>query len=154
MSFLGSKHDESISDQIISGVVMRGNKDISFSNLCGTLPFLESLRRLAESQVYIGIDSALLHYARILRVRCISYWGPSNPELRLLPIPHLQETVHYKRLICSPCVHVAELAPCRGHALCMKQFTEAVSPEDSNILKNVTFTPDGARSPQAKEDRT
>ena len=42
----------------------------------------ESLGELAGASGFWGVDSALLHYARILGVRCVSYWGPTDPRTR------------------------------------------------------------------------
>ncbi|SDG34539.1 glycosyltransferase family 9 protein [Thalassobaculum litoreum] len=67
-----------------------------------------------------SIDSGLLHIARLIGVETVSFWGPTDPQTLLLPLPAgSTDEVHYSRLACSPCVHLTEVPPCRGNNICM-----------------------------------
>jgi len=120
---LGAASDRALADPICRELeqVLPQHR---YENRCGELTLSESLAELAAATEYWGIDSALLHYARLLGVRCLSYWGPTDPRTRLRPIPGLDEEVVYRKIPCSPCVHVAEQAPCRGNNLCIRNLFE------------------------------
>jgi ADP-heptose:LPS heptosyltransferase len=75
---------------------------------------------LAEVDELICIDSALLHYARLLGIPTISFWGPTDPASRLRESDVNRDEIHYHKLPCSPCVHVAQEPPCRGDNVCMR----------------------------------
>ncbi len=92
---------------------------------CGILSLRESVREIARSGLFIGIDSAPLHWARLTGRRALSIWGATVSELLLRPAPWLIETVLQAEAPCSPCVHAAGRARCSDRAACM----EAVSPE-------------------------
>jgi ADP-heptose:LPS heptosyltransferase len=117
--FLGSKEDRVLAEQIISACQ---NKNLKWTwrNHCGEMTLPESLGLLCGMDGFWGVDSSLHHFARLLGIPCVSFWGPTAPETRLQPIAGLKETVLYKRLTCSPCVHVAEFPPCRGNNLCIQ----------------------------------
>jgi len=117
--FLGTSPDRDLATRIIQGLSQRFSL-VRFDNFCGDLSLADSLRTLASCHEFWGIDSALLHFARLLGLKCVSYWGPTDPMTRLRPVPGLQETVHYGKVPCSPCVHVAEEPPCRGQNVCIQ----------------------------------
>ncbi len=94
-----------------------------YHNHCGKMSLAQSVSALRAMDAFWGIDSALLHFARLLGVSCRSFWGPTAPETRLKPIEGLAETIHYHRISCSPCVHVATDAPCKGDNICMRRLT-------------------------------
>ena len=95
---------------------------LQFRNYCGELSLQDSISRLATCQEFWGIDSALLHYARLLGLTCMSFWGPTNPATLLRPIAGLNETVRYGEVPCSPCIHVAEEPPCQGNNVCIESL--------------------------------
>jgi ADP-heptose:LPS heptosyltransferase len=116
--FLGSRDDMPLAQEIIDH--SRNNfPNSEWQNLCGTKTLEESLSILAAADEFWGIDSALLHYGRILVPKCVSFWGPTRPKSRLKPNPDLQEEIHYAKVQCSPCIHVAEEPPCQGNNICM-----------------------------------
>jgi ADP-heptose:LPS heptosyltransferase len=96
------------------------------TNYAGKTSLAESVRGLAGVDELLCIDSALLHFARLLGIPTISFWGPTNPEVLLRVWDSSRDEIHYHRLPGSPCVHVAQEPPCRGDNLCMRS---AVDPE-------------------------
>lgn len=107
---------------------------MKFVNRAGKLPLMEAVKEIALASEMITIDSGLNHVARLLRLKVTSYWGPSDPSRRLLPFPDqlLNETVHYRRINCSPCVHAIDPAPCCGNNICMKQFVTEIDSKTLN----------------------
>ncbi|NLF24489.1 MAG: glycosyltransferase family 9 protein [Deltaproteobacteria bacterium] len=93
--------------------------EIHTENHCGKFPLQESLRVIAQADEFWTIDSGLLHFARILGVHCVSFWGPTDPQTRLKPFDEVSEEVYYKKIPCSPCIHVTEEPPCRGNNVCL-----------------------------------
>lgn len=117
VSFLGGPEDAPLAETI-AGRLREAGRFAEVRNLCGTLPLEGSLLLLAGMSEFWGIDSALIHYARLLGPRCVSFWGPTSPASLLKPAP-IREDVQYAAIPCSPCVHVAESPPCEGRNLCM-----------------------------------
>jgi ADP-heptose:LPS heptosyltransferase len=103
-------------------------------NHAGELSLVESIRILGSVDVLLCIDSALLHYARLLGVRTISYWGPTDPRTLLRPWPGSADEIHYRKISCSPCVHLAQQPPCGGNNLCMRLAADPNRHEDPNPI--------------------
>lgn len=108
---------------------------------CGELPLAQSVALMARCSLFWGIDSGLLHWARLLGVPCLSFWGPTAPQSRLKPVPDLTEEVIYWPIYCSPCIHVAEIPPCGGNNLCIKQFFEPPDFARKETQLNTTWRP-------------
>ncbi len=121
VAFLGVRDDRELADRTIALLAPRFPA-ARFQNLCGELALAESVRMLAACTEFWGIDSALLHYARLLGLRCLSYWGPTDPATRLRPIAGLDETIRYGKVPCSPCIHVAGEPPCYGNNVCIQSL--------------------------------
>jgi len=122
--FLGSQGDFEYASEIINNLIDR-YKNIEFINSCGKYSLSESLLILSKSDEFWGVDSSLIHYARLLGIRSASWWGPTDPKTRLREIPELQEEIYYCKIPCSPCIHVTETAPCMGDNICIQNlFTE------------------------------
>lgn len=122
--FLGTAGDAALANAVIAGAAGRF-PGVAFRNLCGQMKLRESLALLATAQEFWGIDSALLHFARLFRLRCFSIWGPTRPDTRLKPMPGLDEEVRYRPITCSPCIHITEAAPCDGFNQCINQWFDA-----------------------------
>jgi ADP-heptose:LPS heptosyltransferase len=116
--------------------------------LSAALPGLETVnhagKKLPESVALLDsldrvycIDSALLHFARLIGKPTVSFWGPTDPRVLLRPSAIAPETVHYAKLTCSPCVHVANRPPCQGNNLCMRLAANPQSPENRNPIWNI-----------------
>lgn len=104
--------------------------DAAWHDPCGRLRLEQSLALLGSSDEFIGIDSALLYFARLLGVPTTSFWGPTDPATRLQAFPGARDTVHYQKIACSPCIHVAEVPPCRGRNFCMSALIEPLSEDE------------------------
>jgi ADP-heptose:LPS heptosyltransferase len=117
--FLGGPNDRSAGDRIIDAVRAKF-PTLCFRNACGEMTLAQSVHALFEAAEFWGIDSSLLHLARIAGLRCVSYWGPTDPATRLRDSWCLDETAHYRKIACSPCVHTSEEPPCRGDNRCIQ----------------------------------
>jgi ADP-heptose:LPS heptosyltransferase len=127
--FLGGPGDREVSEAVgraLAGEL--GPGAFRWTNLCGELPLASSLAVLVRARRFIGVDSALLHAARLLGVPGTSFWGPTSPATRLRPIAGLAEEIHYRPPVCSPCIHVAEEPPCKGDNVCMQLLSRDVEP--------------------------
>jgi ADP-heptose:LPS heptosyltransferase len=135
--FLGSKSDAELAEAIIHAA--GGDQSIhTFNNMCGRLSLRESVSMLWGSDEYWGIDSGLLHFARLGRIPTVSFWGPTAPNTRLQKIDGLIEEIIYRPIPCSPCIHVADTSPCHGNNICIKNLFKpevAVSSEDLLFTK-------------------
>lgn len=119
--FLGGPGDRERAQAIIETLTLHW-PGLEFANECGTRTLAESIALLYESAEFWGIDSGLLHFARILDTRCVSYWGPTDPATRLRMDWAVDEKVHYVKIACSPCVHTSEEPPCRGDNRCIQSL--------------------------------
>jgi ADP-heptose:LPS heptosyltransferase len=119
--FLGVNKDRDLASRIIAKL-SPDFKNAEFVNLCGKTNLNESLSILSSCDEFWGIDSSLNHYARIFGLKCISFWGPTDPKSYLRPIPGLQEEIIYSKIPCSPCIHVTETPPCRGDNICIQNL--------------------------------
>ena len=129
--FLGGRDDTAEVQKVIAAVRELGGAGWrgKLSDLSGTMPLHESLRVLAECDEFWGIESSLLHYARLFGLRIKGFLGPTHP-MRLRRVEGLVETIHYRKTLCSPCIHLVSVPPCHGDNLCMKWLFE--EPANSN----------------------
>jgi ADP-heptose:LPS heptosyltransferase len=127
--FLGAANDRPEADKIVASVNKNGAWAGALDNKCGALSLRESLQLLARCEEFWGIDSSLLHCARLLGLRIKAFMGPTHP-MRLRPVPGLQEHIHYRRTVCSPCIHLVSKPPCHGNNICMKWLFDAEDPQD------------------------
>ncbi|HVX41680.1 MAG TPA: glycosyltransferase family 9 protein [Gemmatimonadaceae bacterium] len=116
---LGGPRDRALADEIIA-TLAPAFPALRFRNVCGERSLAGSAALVCESPEFWGIDSGLLHIARIAGRRCVSYWGPTAPSTLLRDSWQLDETMHYRKIACSPCVHTSEEAPCRGDNRCIQ----------------------------------
>lgn len=140
LTFLGTIDDAPFSEHLTAALA-RKHPTVVVSNLCGKRSLADSLRMLATCEEFSGIDSALLHFARVLVRRVTSYWGPTDPARLLHPVGGLEETLHYRKIACSPCVHLADAPPCGGNNLCMQRLFDEDGVEASDALRNASLTP-------------
>jgi ADP-heptose:LPS heptosyltransferase len=103
-----------------SGLIREAFPHRTVVNHAGKMALEDSIRQLALVDRLFSIDSALLHYARLLGVPTVSFWGPTDPRSLLRPWRDALDQIHYRKLPCSPCVHMAQEPPCGGNNLCMR----------------------------------
>ena len=117
---LGSKADQKRADHLIRRF-SSDSSGLSIYSLCGKLSIGASAKLARKAIVYITIDSGLNHYVRMTYAKLIqSYWGPTDPQIML--DDHFfqgREVVHYRKIYCSPCVHIVDRAPCNGKNICI-----------------------------------
>ncbi len=101
-------------------------------NHAGDFTLKDSIRLLASADVLLCIDSALLHFARLLGVPTVSFWGPTDPRTLLRPWPGSRDEIHYRKISCSPCVHLAQRPPCNGNNICMRLAADPRREDDPN----------------------
>lgn len=135
--FLGAEGDRADAERIIGAL---GGVDCAFHNECGKLSLEQSVRLLSTCGEFWGIDSALLHYARLLGIRSVSFWGPVDPTCRLRPIGGLAEEVHYRKIPCSPCIHITGHAPCQGNNVCIAGLFEDGAVSGAGVSIPVFFS--------------
>ncbi|MDD5727714.1 MAG: glycosyltransferase family 9 protein [Victivallales bacterium] len=110
-------------------------------NCCGRLALAESAKLIQDAELFVSIDSAPLHLARLLSRRVLSLWGATSPEILLREHSWLRETVIYARSICSPCVHMLDKMTCSPEANCMTAITpETVAAEAEKLLTGTAAT--------------
>jgi ADP-heptose:LPS heptosyltransferase len=128
--FLGGADDTAEVKKVIAAVQGLGSDGWrgKLTDLSGTMPLRDSLRALAQCDEFWGIESSLLHYARLFGLRIKAFLGPTHP-MRLRPIEGLVETIHYRKTLCSPCIHLVSVPPCHGDNRCMKWLFE--SPDEN-----------------------
>lgn len=119
--FLGGRGDTEDVKKVISAVQALGSDGWrgKLIDISGTMPLPDSLRTLAGCDEFWGIESSLLHYARLFGLRIKAFLGPTHP-MRLRHIDGLIETIHYRKTLCSPCIHLVSVPPCHGDNRCMK----------------------------------
>lgn len=127
--FLGGPADGARAEAIIAAVRPH-YPDRTFTNRCGQSSLAESTVTIFSSAEFWGIDSSLLHLARIAGTRCVSYWGPTDPATRLRHTWAVDEQTHYRKIACSPCVHTSEEPPCRGDNRCIRGLFEPNAGDD------------------------
>lgn len=118
--FWGTPKDAIKADKIIEKL-QELPLNLRFKNQCGKTSLDQSIKELANMDEFFGIDSALLHYARLLGIKTNSFFGPTSPNSLLKPID-LDEKINYIQVPCSPCVHVTEKPPCNGNNICIKNL--------------------------------
>ena len=91
---------------------------------------------IINSRNFLTIDSGLLYFARLTGIKTTSYWGPSNPSLRLEGLNKSNDVIYYDQLVCSPCVHVLPISPCNGNNLCIKQHFEVIDKKEIIWIKS------------------
>jgi len=128
--FHGGERDSPFADEIIAALSSALPK-ARFRNRCGC-SFGEMIAAFSNSDEFWGIDSAPLHIARALGLKTTSYWGPTTPAMMMRDLDPGRDTVVYRKITCSPCVHIAMAAPCRGNNLCIKQITGVACESTSN----------------------
>lgn len=93
-------------------------------NMAGRWDLGTFLAILKKAYVLVTVDSGPLHMAVALGVPTVSLWGPVEPD-HYAP----QEGNHvviYRPPYCSPCLFHADVPPCGGNNVCMKNISPHV----------------------------
>jgi ADP-heptose:LPS heptosyltransferase len=132
---LGGPADAATADSLIKHG-QRVLPDIAWINACDGRSLRDSLHVLAGCARLIAIDSSMLHFSRLFGIPTVSFWGPTAPMTLLKDVPGLAEEVWYEKVLCSPCIHVAETPPCFGRNICIEAAVRRCCGEDiSSIMK-------------------
>jgi ADP-heptose:LPS heptosyltransferase len=116
----GGPSDAALLDSLGALLLERLGPRIVVLNHAGKTKLKESVRMLSGMTEVLCIDSALLHFSRLLGLRTVSYWGPTDPRVLARPRARDLDEIHYVKLPCSPCIHVAQQPPCKGRNICMR----------------------------------
>ena len=127
----------------LADVVTAAVPGLRVTNHAGAMPLEQSVLMISKLDRLLAIDSALLHFARLIGVPAESWWGPTSPT-HLLREPRPAEA-HYRALSCSPCIHVTGDRPCRGDNRCMRVsvLADGASVDDNPLW---LVEPTGAKS--------
>jgi ADP-heptose:LPS heptosyltransferase len=98
--------------------------DISYSNRMvdssGKLSMKEFISVASAADLMVTNDSGPMHLAMALQIPLVALFGPGSPVHYTMPE---NATVIYKKIHCSPCVHLHPVSPCGGDNQCMKQIS-------------------------------
>ena len=102
------------------------------TSLAGNLSLKEELKKMAELETMISMDSANMHLASLVGTRVVSVWGATHYFAGFLGYGQSEnDIVEIKNLECRPC-SVFGNKPCyRGDYACLNQI------EISEILKKI-----------------
>jgi ADP-heptose:LPS heptosyltransferase len=120
LHLFGAPPDWEYLETLKTALVKRFGEGVAVVNHAGKTTLEESVRLLSGMSETLCIDSSLLHFSQLLGVRTVSYWGPTDPRTLVRPGAVERDETHYVKLPCSPCIHVANQPPCRGHNICMR----------------------------------
>jgi len=120
LHLLGAAADRAELEQITTLLEERFQGRAVVRNHAGKTSLKESVRIIAAMDEVLCIDSALLHFSRLLGRRTVSFWGPTDPRTLIRPNSRGFDEIHYVKIPCSPCVHMSHQAPCNGQNICMR----------------------------------
>lgn len=96
------------------------SKNVKVINFAGAKPLGNTINHFQQIvDEFYGVDTSLIHYARLLGLKNNSFWGPTSPDNYLRDFNGLTESRHYLQVPCSPCVHFVRNPPCNGKNICM-----------------------------------
>jgi ADP-heptose:LPS heptosyltransferase len=72
-------------------------------SLMEQLPLEDSIALIAEADLYVGIDSGLLHAAASVKTPAVGIWGPTSPHFRLSAEERILSVT--SRVECQGCHH-------------------------------------------------
>lgn len=114
----GAPGDKPVYDSMIKNVFRDLNVEVI--NSAGFKPLGETIAHMLHNlDEYWGIDTSLLHISRLLGIKSHLFWGPTDPGAYLKDFEFLDSTIYFKKIACSPCVHITRYPPCLGKNICM-----------------------------------
>jgi ADP-heptose:LPS heptosyltransferase len=135
---LGGPSDGAAANAVIS----QGRRvlpELDWVNACDGRTLRDSLHVLAGCSRLIAIDSSILHFGRLFGIPTVSFWGPTDPMTRLKEVSLAGEAVWYEKVLCSPCVHVAETPPCSGRNLCIEAAVRRCCGEEVDSIAKASY---------------
>lgn len=93
-----------------------------FFNSVGKYSLIESATLMAETRFVLTHDTGFMHIAAALKMKIISLWGSTSPDLGFSPYKIENIALEMKNLSCHPCSKIG-LSTCpKGHFRCMKDL--------------------------------
>jgi ADP-heptose:LPS heptosyltransferase len=90
-------------------------------NLAGEADFGTYLALIKIVDLVVTIDSGPVHIAAAFGKQTISLWGPGDPG-HYAPLDRKHRTL-YEPVYCSPCLYHADVPPCGGDNICMRNIS-------------------------------
>jgi len=132
LHLLGAPADRAELEQMTTLLEERFQGRAVVRNHAGKTSLQESVRIIAAMDEVLCIDSALLHFSRLLGRPTVSFWGPTDPRTLMRPSSRGLDEVHYVKIPCSPCVHMSHQPPCKGQNICMRLAVDPAAPVSRN----------------------
>jgi ADP-heptose:LPS heptosyltransferase len=132
LHLLGGPADRAEIERMKTLLEARFGDRAAVDNHAGRTSLRESVRILAAMDEVLCIDSALLHFSRLLGRPTVSFWGPTDPRTLLRPDARGLDEIHYVKIPCSPCVHMSHQPPCKGQNICMRLAVDPAAPLPRN----------------------
>lgn len=132
MHLLGAPSDRTELDEMVAMLGEKFGTRATIFNQAGKTKLRESVQIVAAMDEVLCIDSALLHFSRLVGRRVVSFWGPTDPGTLVRPNARGLDEIHYVRIPCSPCVHHSHQAPCKGQNICMRLAVDPAAPVSRN----------------------
>ncbi len=128
----GSKEEKNLAETIAEGF----NNVI---NLSGKLSIRETASYMANCDIMVSNDSALMHMATALDIPVVAIFGPTVKEFGFFPTGRAV-VLEDKTLKCRPCsLHGTSKCP-KKHHKCMKNITpESVFKAITNLIKGGNY---------------
>lgn len=93
-------------------------------SLAGKLNLSEELKKIAQLEVMISMDSANMHLASIVGTRCISIWGSTHPYAGFLGFGQSEDdVVQINDLTCRPCSVFGDKECYRSDWACLEEIS-------------------------------
>lgn len=92
-------------------------------NLAGQLSLKEEIKKIAELELMIAMDSANMHLASLVGTRCLSIWGATHHFAGFLGYGQSEDDIiEVKDLTCRPCSVFGDLKCYRGDYACLNEI--------------------------------
>jgi len=92
-------------------------------SLSGKLKLKEELKKIADLETMISMDSANMHLASLMGTRCISVWGSTHHYAGFLGYGQSEEDIiQVKDLSCRPCSVFGDRECFRGDYACLEEL--------------------------------
>ncbi|MEG0760909.1 glycosyltransferase family 9 protein [Chryseobacterium sp.] len=93
-------------------------------SLAGKLSLSEELKKIAELELMVSMDSANMHLSSVVGTRCISIWGSTHPFAGFLGFgQNIQDAVQVSDLTCRPCSVFGDKECYRGDWACLEELS-------------------------------